>query len=206
MNKTILTPPTESELLAFLPLARAREACFLTHTRSDATLKDYIRAAYDDAQGEAQSSFLQQRIRATFTTPYASTKSFGLECKVVDPDGVQNSFRLPLGPVKEIEKITFLDSSSEEAEEITPDNYRIEGGKFVMWNAKLSWPSERPSFSVVYKTGFAADDPRLATIRVAVLEVLAVKWDAKGGNYAMPTSARRVFHSMRGSRTRNPGA
>lgn len=205
MNKTILIPPTEAELLAFLPLARAREACFLTHSRQDETLKDYIRAAYDDAQDEARASFLPQTIRATFTTPYGDVKAFGLETKVVDLDGVQGSLRLPLGPVRGVTKISYLDRSSQPAEDIATEHYRLDG-KFLYWNNDFRWANDRPSFAVEYIAGLPDAHPKLASIRVAIFEVLAVKWDSKGGNYAMPTSARRVFHSLRTSRTRNPGA
>jgi hypothetical protein len=206
MTSVILTPPTENELLLFMPLVRLRDACFVSNSSQDAQLKDYARAAYDDGLSEARSSFLPQTIKAIFRTPYATTKAFGLEGKITDLDGVQGAFRLPHGPIISITHIKLHDESGQVAETISADNYTLESNRFIRWSKDFTWNTVavRPSFEVVYQAGLLPSDPLLTKVKIACLELLAAKWDAKGGNYTMPTTARRVFHSMRTSRTYVP--
>lgn len=205
MNTTITVPPTDEALERFLPLVRVRALCFVSHSRQDELLADYRRAAFDDGQQEARASFLEQTIVATFRSPYLASKSFGLELKVVDPDAVQGAIRLSRGPVISVTGIRFLDSGGADMEEVSTGDYAMEAGKFLRWGKVFEWPSERPTFSITYKAGFPPDSPKLASLRVAVGELIAAKWDAQGGSYAMPTTAKRAFHALRGSRTYLPG-
>ena len=210
MTYSILTPVTDEALEAFLPLARVRDLCFVNTTRRDEVLKDYRRAAFADGCTLSRSSILPQTIRVVYRTPYPTVKNFGIEAKIVDLDGIRSLARLPLGPIISITSVTFLDPSGVAKEVVPSDKYMVEGNKFVRWEAHLNWLDwlnkvSRPMFALQYVAGFQANDPILASLRVATGELVAAKWDAQGGEYKMPTSAKWAFNSLRGSRTYLPG-
>lgn len=209
MTTSTITPVTDDALEAFLPLARARSLCFVNNNRQDDTIKDYRRAAFADGCFLSRSSILPQELSVTYRTPYPTVKNFGIEAKVVDLDGVRSVVRLPNGPIISVDSVTFLDASGALKEVLPGDKYILEESKFLRWNAHFEWLDwlcklSRPMFTIRYHAGFVDSDPRLASLRVAVGEVLAAKWDAQGGNYKMPTSARYAFNSLRGSRTYLP--
>lgn len=211
MAHTITTPVSEEDLEAFLPLDRVRKSCLVQNTIYDSRLKNYRRAALDDAVSFARSSLLPQTITATFRTPYIGTKNFGIERRVVDLDGIHVAFRLPFGPVRAINSIHFLDASGAEAELKDPSGYLLEANKFVRWASDIEWPvaAERPIVRVVYATGLFPDPPahfNWDTVRVAVEEIMIAKWDARGGNYKMPSTATNALAPLRTSRTYVPGA
>lgn len=205
MTTTVLTHATDEALEALLPIERVRKLCFVNNTRLDEELKDYRRAALDEGQDEARASFLPQTLLATFRVPYAASAMFGMEGKVVDLDGVVSVVRLHRGPIISVSAVHFLDEGGEQMEVVDQTSFAVESGKFVRWSEGFRFPN-RPSFAIQYLAGYPTNHPKLAAIRVAVGELIAAKWDAKGGSYVMPTSARRVFHAMRGSRTYLPGA
>ena len=207
MNSIVITAPTNAELETFMPLARVRTLCLISHSRSDSILSDYRRAAYDDGMHEARASFLPQTVATTFRTPYGAAKNFGLEAQIVDLDGVRSAVRLPLGPIIDITSVAFSDESGAAVAALSA-GFSLVSNKFLRWAPSFSWPTAaaRPTFTVTYQAGFPDGHPKLAALRVAVGELIAVKWDAQGGNYVMPTSATRVFRSLRTSRTANPSA
>lgn len=209
MTHRITTPPAEEALESFLPLSEARKACLVYNTTHDARIKRYRRAAVEDAEFESRCSILPQTIEATFIAPRSKIKNFGMEQSVHDPDGIRKAFRLPRGHVVSITSILFIDASGEDSTAIPQEDYVIESGKFLRWRDDIQWPddSDHAFVRIVYEAGIVTDvaSPQFDSLRLAVEEILAAKWDAKGGSYKMPTSAQRVLRPLRTSLTYVPG-
>jgi hypothetical protein len=186
MTEEILSEASLETKLALFPLATLRDVCNVGPHKNEA-LKRALAQAISAAEDLGQCSLFPTSRRVTYLLPSLAS---GYLC---DKEGVSKSVLLTYGPVKEITKVAFVTNVKTE---MPLSIGQIVGSHYLKWNKPIL--TAEGVVLVEYNAGFLTIPEE---VKGAVLDLLAILWDARGGEWAPPSSCKRVLGKYRPSRT-----
>ena len=178
MSISIITPPASE------PVSLAETKLFLRvdHTAEDSLIATIIAAAREAVEHACGRALIQRRVRESLD--------------IWRRDAVGGAV-LGVGPVSNVAAVRLIAASGSESV-IDPARYRLDGARD---RPRLIFESGLPAtmraaggVEIDYDAGLAATPETLPVgLRIAVLQVVATLYEARGGDAPLPTTAQALM-------------